>query len=882
MQHIVFDSSDTYPIALLMKASTFSQQAIEVNYLKPLTELGIQKDEVIAYTLAYKGKKAPPVSAIKQYLESLLEALNSVGTKHLYVTDSAYFKVLSGARKAEPHLGYALPCVIKGYEHMSVVLGINYQQLIYKPDLIERLNMSLSTLASLHKGQYQEPGKGIIHSAYYPKTPYEIGAALQQLHQYPELSCDIETFSLLHTRAGIGTIAFAWNQHEGIAFACDYTDYYEDSVGFGSFVHNPNIRGMIKQFFLDYKGKLIFHRGNYDIKVLIFILWMKNNQDTEGLLEGLECLTRDIDDTLLIAYLATNTTSDNPLGLKYLAHEFAGNYAVEVRDISIVPLKELLQYNLIDALSTHYVRSKYYPIMVADQQEELYKGLFLDSLKLIIQLELTGMPMNWSRIASVQIELEGLRDKYLHEIETNPAIQLFNVLLQNSAWEDDFNNRKSKAKNPHKIQPKPKDAFKDVAFNPNSGPQLQRLLYELMGLPVIDLTDTKAPATGASTLKKLVHHTDSVSYKRLLEALIEYGGVTKLLSTFLPAFHGSVPSSKPSMTSWLYGSFNLGGTVSGRLSSSEPNLQNLPAGNSADESKAHLGKLIKSCFQAPKGWIFAGADFNSLEDYVSALTTKDPNKLAVYERAFDGHCLRAAYYFRDELPHIDLEDPKSVNTIKDTHPELRQTSKAPTFALTYRGTWLTLVNNLGWSEKKAKEVEAAYHEMYKVSDQYVDDRLRQATIDGFVTVAFGLRVRTPLLKQVIWGSPRMPHEAQAEGRTAGNALGQSYGLLNNRAAVAFFKKVWKSPYRTKILPIALIHDAIYLLIKDDLEVVEWANKHLIDEMKWQELPELQHDVVKLGANLDLFWPSWEHSITLPNDATQEEIKQIVSEKAATH
>lgn len=262
----------------------------------------------------------------------------------------------------------------------------------------------------------------------------------------------------------------------------------------------------------------------------------------------------------------------------------------------------------------------------------------------------------------------------------------------------------------------------------------------------------------------------------------------------------------------------------------------------------------------------------NVEDYISALTTKDPNKLNVYIKGFDGHCLRAAYYFRDELPHIDLDDPKSVNTIKKIHPELRQDSKGPTFALTYQGTAYTLVSNLGWSEEKAKSVEANYHELYKVSDRYVQKRLEQASKDGFVEVAFGLRVRTPLLKQVMWGQGRVPYEAQAEGRTAGNALGQSYGLLNNRAATAFMKKVWASEFKYDILPVALIHDAIYLLIRDDIRVVEWANKHLIEEMRWQELPEIQHPTVKLGAALDLFHPTWADPITLPNDASAAEIK----------
>lgn len=190
---------------------------------------------------------------------------------------------------------------------------------------------------------------------------------------------------------------------------------------------------------------------------------------------------------------------------------------------------------------------------------------------------------------------------------------------------------------------------------------------------------------------------------------------------------------------------------------------------------------------------------------------------------------------------------------------------------------MTLVKNLGFSEKEAKEIEKAYHDLYKVSDEWVKAKMDQASKDGYVDVAFGLRVRTPLLAQVIRGHRATPFQAEAEARTAGNALGQSYGLLNNRAANAFMEKVWASKHRTSILPIAQIHDAIYLLIRDDLEVVEWVNENLIAEMQWQELPEIQHDTVKLGAELDLFWPSWAHPVTLPNGASAEKILTLSRE-----
>lgn len=874
MRHVYWEDSDTYPVAVLIKRTAFNQQEILKNYIEPLKHRGIPLGDMIAFTLEYNESNKAPAGLIKEHLASLLLALESLGTQYLYVADTNYFKVLAGQSKADPHHGYVLPCKVKGYEHMKVVLGLNYQQLIYNPDLQAKLDLSLHTLASGVNGTYQAIGTGIVHSAKYPESHQDIAQALEQLHRYPRLACDIEGFSLDFDKAGVGTIAFAWDEHNGIAFACDCGEYIERPAE-GYFLYqasNYPVRELLRQFFESYQGDLTWHNGAYDIKVLIYNLWMKSLLDTEGLLRGLEIMTRRVQDTKIIAYLATNSTAGNVLGLKPLAHEFAGNWAVEVKDIRKVPLKDLLQYNLVDALSTNYVREKYYPTMVADQQEELYYNLMLPTQKLLLQTELTGMPLNPEKVKAVRAKLEAKMEGFLDVIRNNGVIKTLDLLLQQTAWEDDYESRKAKAKNPDKIKQKDPAAFSHLTFNPNSGPQLQRLLYEVMGLPVIDKTDTGQPATGAETLEKLINHTQEPSYKKILEALIGYGKVAKILGTFIPAFERAI--EKGDGIVWLHGSFNIGGAVSGRLSSSDPNLQNLPAGTTGDALKQELGKLIKDCFEAPAGWLFCGADFNSLEDYISALTTRDPNKLAVYERGFDGHCLRAAYYFRDQLIHIDLDDPDSVNSIKNTHPTLRQKAKNPTFALTYQGTWHTLVNTLGFKENEAKMIEKNYHELYKVSDAYVQARIKQAAHDGYVAVAFGLRIRTPLLKQVIWGGPKVPYEAAAEGRTAGNALGQSYGLLNNRAAVEFMEKVWASKYRLDVKPVALIHDAIYLVVRDNVEVVEWVNRELIKSMQWQELPELQHDTVKLGAALDIYWPSWANPITLPNDADRPTLIDI--------
>ncbi|WP_038345644.1 DNA polymerase [Acinetobacter sp. A47] len=871
MRHLLFaEPQDSYDVAILIKPSSFNEQEILNNYVKPLEVQGISRERVIAFTLEYGPNNKVTATQCKQYLEKLLPVLAEQGIKYLYCADAPYFKVLAKQTKAEPHYGYRLNVGIKDFEYLQVTLGTNWSALTYNPNLVEKLDLSVQTLADIVNGTYAALGQGIIEYEDYPDNLQKIEWALNRLHQYPVLTCDTETFSLKFYEAGLGTCAFAWSKHEGMAFPVEITKNANPmNPDHCSRKLNPEVKKLLRRFLESYKGKLVFHNAAYDIKVLIYSLWMRDPLDREGLLHGLDVLTRNMDDTKLIIYLATNSAAGNFLSLKDNAHEFAGNWAQsDIADIRKIPYDDLLRYNLVDCLSTWYVYEKYYPIMVRDQQEKLYKEQFLPTLKVIIQMELIGMPMDADEVQNLKRTLVAEQEECLAVIEKSQWVDLTLKRMQLDAV--------VKYNGEH-IKQKTVEDFCDMKFNPGSPKQLGILLYNVMTLPVLDRTKTKEPATGADVLEKLLNHTDDPTKIELLNALHDLAKVDKIISSFVPAFEGAV--LKADGTAWLHGNFNLGGTVSGRLSSSGPNLQNLPSGSK-------FGKPVKTCFRPPKGFLFGGADFNSLEDYISALTTKDPNKLKVYLEGYDGHCLRAFYYFPEQMPDIveayaSTTDTKErvfiVNSIKKKYPELRQKSKAPTFALTYQGTWTTLVKNCGFAPGVAKQIEKSYHDMYKVSDAWVAEKLKKACKTGYVEVAFGLRVRTPLLKQSILGNSKTLKEAEAEGRTAGNALGQSYGMLNNRAAVEFMNRVWNSPYRQDIFPVALIHDAIYLIIRDDLEIVTWANKNLIECMSWQELPEIQHDKVKLGAALDIFHPSWANEITLPNNADAQTIKKTCIE-----
>lgn len=218
-----------------------------------------------------------------------------------------------------------------------------------------------------------------------------------------------------------------------------------------------------------------------------------------------------------------------------------------------------------------------------------------------------------------------------------------------------------------------------------------------------------------------------------------------------------------------------------------------------------------------------------------------------------------------------------LDNFSKEHKDWRQKSKPVTFALQYAGTYMTLVNNSGFEVEEAKSIVANYKNLYWQSEQYKEALIQKATKDGYITAAFGLRVRTPLLQQVILGNSKTPHEAEAEGRTAGNAAFQSWGLLNSRACSEFMRLVRNSQYKYDIRHCAQIHDANYYIIRNDSKLLEWMNEHLVKAVSWQEHPEIAHDEVKLGGDLSVFYPTWADEMVIPNGANESTIIKLAEE-----
>ena len=564
MRHHIFTETNTtgsYPVVLLFKSNAFLKQHIEKYFVNPLIALGVDAKDIIAFNLACEGK-SPKAAEITEYLESLVPVLEHINAKYVYVADAAYYKKLANKRKAEDFLSYMIPSpVITG---AGITFGYSYAQIIYDSTYLDKSERALKSIADSYHGNYMPVGSDIIKDAYYPSTVADISAALEKLHSYPVLTCDIEAFSLNIHKAGIGTISFAWDEHSGVCFPVDYSELTVPTLNeYGEQVINTPVRELLKTFFKTYQGKFIAHKADYDFKVIIYNLFMENASDIKGMVDTIEWIHPKLEDSLLVAFCALNSTEDYKVGLKALAHEFAGNYGQEnINDIRRIPLKQLLTYNLKDTLATWYVYKKYYPVMVADNQEYYYREILLKSLKVVLEMSIWGLPVTHEDITTAEAKLTAMRDAELAFLLSTPQVKRAQYLMR-IALVDKYNAthvKKQKTLNDFRTP--------EFAFNFNSKPQIAQLLYTVMQLPVIDLTAGKQPSAGSKTIKKLLEYESNEVREKILHALINYSSIDKILTGFIPAFKAAY--DKGDGRSYINGSFNLGATISGRLSSSEP------------------------------------------------------------------------------------------------------------------------------------------------------------------------------------------------------------------------------------------------------------------------------------------------------------------------
>jgi len=482
---------------LLIRETAIKSTEISNYYLNPLIKEGVLLGSVLVLPLIYNTPTKILAKTAKAYLDKLITKIPASANK-LIVADSNYFKFITKIAKVSDKYGTVVKGSHPGYSHFTCVYVPNYKTLFKQPENAQLIELGIRAIAGTGTSV-------LINSAEYGFQHGSDRELLDSLYQYPVLSADIETTGL-DLGAEIVSIAFAWTKHDGVAIDTSINGIY-----------------YLKHFFENYKGKLVFHNGLFDVKLLIRSLWMKHATDHKGMMEGLQYF-KNFDDTMIMAYLAKNATTKVSLKLKDVALGYVGNYAIEIQDITKYTKAEILRYNLIDALATFYIWEKY----STEALSRPYVEIFQPSLYSLIKMMLVGLPMDSDRVQEVHTILAAKEKALNEQIQENNCVRSFNIQLQ----KDTCVNANAKLKKLVKSI----DDFLDIKFNPSSHLQLAKLLFETLKLPVLDKTKSGAPATGADVLQDLENHTTDVDILDLLKFVRDLSEVCKINGTFIKAF----------------------------------------------------------------------------------------------------------------------------------------------------------------------------------------------------------------------------------------------------------------------------------------------------------------------------------------------------------
>jgi DNA polymerase-1 len=326
-------------------------------------------------------------------------------------------------------------------------------------------------------------------------------------------------------------------------------------------------------------------------------------------------------------------------------------------------------------------------------------------------------------------------------------------------------------------------------FNVNSPKQLAGVLYEEFKLPVLKRTKT-GPSTDSEVLEQLaVLH-------ELPGLVLDYRKLTKLISTYLKALAGCINPR----TGRVHTSFHQAGTATGRLSSSDPNLQNVPV-------RSEQGRQIRSAFVAPEGSMLLSADYSQVELRVLAHFCQDPTLVAAFEADQDVHCIVASEIFGVR--------PEDVTA------EQRARAKTVNFGIIYGQTAFGLSVTLRIGRKEAQEFIARYKQRFPKIDEFLNACVRQAKDNGYVESIFGRRRRITEIDS------RNPQRRAFAERLAINSVVQgSSADLIKQAMVNIGSRIERQKRPSTML--LQIHDE--LLFEIPASAVEAEREMIVKEM----------------------------------------------------
>jgi DNA polymerase-1 len=314
-------------------------------------------------------------------------------------------------------------------------------------------------------------------------------------------------------------------------------------------------------------------------------------------------------------------------------------------------------------------------------------------------------------------------------------------------------------------------------FNLGSPKQIQAILYDKLDLPVIKKTPTGQPSTDESVLQELAEIYD------LPRLILDYRSMSKLKSTYADR----LPEQVNPKTGRVHTSYHQAVAATGRLSSSDPNLQNIPV-------RTEEGRRIRQAFIAPPGFKLVAADYSQIELRIMAHLSGDPRLLEAFALGEDIHRATAAEVFNHK--------PEDVTT------DQRRAAKAINFGLIYGMSAFGLAKQLGVAREKAQLYIDLYFLRYPGVKAYMDKTRDLAREQGYVETLFGRRLYIPDI------NAKNAQRRQYAERTAINAPMQGTAAdIIKKAMIAV--DGWIQTSNPSVRMIMQVHDELVFEIADD-------------------------------------------------------------------
>jgi len=498
-------------------------------------------------------------------------------------------------------------------------------------------------------------------------------------HAFHEFNAEYVDYTLVDTEEKLQTLVKFLERCDRFAFDTETTglDPYEDDLlgislstdqGVAWYAPTKNsslskskIMDALRPFFESNEFAKIAHNYKFDHKVLHW-----NGIEVDG----------TVFDTMVAGYLIDH---DQKLKMDFLSKKYLDYKPIDIdslfatnKTLETVPVQQVSIYACEDADITYRLFEHLNQKLKDEGMTQLAYEVELPITQILARMEVNGVKINKEFMYSYLDELQ--------EMIEESRTKMFDMAGHE--------------------------------FNPNSYQQVGEVMYDEIGLPVIEKTDSGNRATGEDVLNKLKDRHD------LPKELLEYRKISKLHGTYVKP----IPEKVNDHTGRLHTRFKQTRTATGRLSSAEPNLQNIPI-------RTELGRKVRKAFVAPEGKYLMSADYSQMELRIIASICQDSNMLEIFREGKDIHSGTAS-----EIYDVDIEDVTE---------DQRYQAKTINYALPYGADYPKIARELEISENKAKVLLDSYFRKFPKMKEYINQQHAFVEEHGYVETRFGRRRYLP-------------------------------------------------------------------------------------------------------------------------------------------